>query len=90
MNALGQYAECHYEIVFVTSCNNSIGIDLLKAGDEVSLADQLYRSGAAGPTLIDENQEDTKSAFIMQQVLASQGDCVTWNGGCFESSCVFF
>lgn len=72
--ALGNYTECSFEIVFVTECRDSIGIDLLKQGDEISLSSHLYNIGAVSLTFIDEKQEETKiGSFIMQQILDSQG-----------------
>lgn len=73
MEILESYTECQYEIVFVTSSCNSIGIDLKKDTDESSISEQLYKLGVVAITLIDE-KENVKNDFMIQQVLETQGN----------------
>lgn len=70
MDILELYSDIKYKIVFITKCNDSIGIDLMKDTDSNSVAEQLYKLELVAITLIDEERRNN---FITQQILGAQG-----------------
>lgn len=73
LDILGPSLDVEFQIVFVKNCGNSVGIDLLKNGEESSISEQLLKLGIAAVTLIDEKEEELRNTFMAQQVLEAQG-----------------
>lgn len=70
-----------FEVVFVKSLRQSIGIDLLKENEDSSVSEQLLKLGLAAVTLMVDEKEEVQNKFIVQQVLGAQGVFCNRNEG---------